>query len=169
MNKLMYDRQCTVEQLQQLLRAVYQQVLERQPFHWEKVGYLAQVERDFLQRKINLRRLIRAVGHSPLYQRLFFQQGGNTRCVERAFQHFLGRLPLSREEVASYHRILVREGLGALVDALLDSEEYRRVFGPNQVPYERHSGIAPISAYLAQRCHDSQHVFMPTLARYQVV
>ena len=166
---LVYDRQCSPEQLQELLRAVYRQLLQRQPYHWEKAHELRALERDFLQRKINLRRLIRAVGHSSLYRRLFFEQGGNTRCVEQAFKHFLGRLPLNREEIATYHRILVKSGLGALVDALVDSDEYRRVFGNTTVPYNRHSGIAPISPYLTQRCHDSHQLFMPMLARYQVI
>ncbi|GAB4215656.1 MAG: hypothetical protein OHK0012_16310 [Synechococcales cyanobacterium] len=162
-----YDRQASVEQLQELLRAVYQQLLERQPYQWERREYLASIEQEFLQKKMNLRRLIRAVGHSPLYRQLFLQGGGNTRCVEQAFKHFLGRIPLNSAEMASYHQILLKSGFNALIDALLDSDEYRQTFGQDRVPTARNHGIAPLSPYLTRRFHDSHHLFMPQVLHWQ--
>jgi phycobilisome core-membrane linker protein len=52
----------------------------------------------------------------------------------------LGRGPSSREEVQNYFSIVSKGGLAALVDALVDSQEYSDYFGEETVPYLRGLG-----------------------------
>jgi phycobilisome core-membrane linker protein len=51
-----------------------------------------------------------------------------------AFRHFLGCRPSSREEVQKYFSIVSSGGLAALIDALVDSQEYSDYFGEETVP-----------------------------------
>lgn len=60
--------------------------------------------------------------------------------IELAFRHFLGRGPSSREEVQKYFSIVSDGGLPALVDALVNSQEYADYFGEETVPYLRGLG-----------------------------
>ncbi|MDX2271769.1 MAG: phycobilisome rod-core linker polypeptide [Cyanobacteriota bacterium] len=159
---LHYERNADSVTLQNLLRATYQQILERQPYQQERRGELAKLEGEFLRGKVGLRRLVRQIGHSHLYQQLFFNAGCNTRCVEQAFKHFLGRAPSHKAEVAGYHSILVKEGLKAMVDAFVDSEEYRLVFGNNTVPHPRSSftSLSPMAYLLSHEINHSHQLAM---------
>lgn len=141
--------------LQNLLRAAYQQLLERQPYQHEKAGELEKIEQDFLRGRIGIKRLVRQIGGSRLYQRLFFSAGCNTRCVEQGFKHFLGRAPASKAEVATYHDILVHHGFQAMVNAFIDSEEYRHHFGNDHLPHPRQrlSGHPPLAYLLTNQMH----------------
>ncbi|MGY2778531.1 phycoerythrin-associated linker protein [Thermostichus sp. MS-CIW-23] len=141
--------------LQNLLRAAYQQLLERQPYQHEKAGELEKIEQDFLRGRIGIKRLVRQIGGSRLYRQLFFSAGCNTRCVEQGFKHFLGRAPASKEEVAAYHDILVHQGLQAMVNAFIDSEEYRHQFGNDHLPHPRQrlSGHPPLAYLLTNQMH----------------
>jgi phycobilisome core-membrane linker protein len=65
-----------------------------------------------------------------------------------AFRHFLGRGPSSREEVQKYFSIVSSGGLAALIDALVDSQEYSDYFGEETVPYLRGLGAE------AQECRN---------------
>ncbi|MFM8276314.1 MAG: phycobilisome rod-core linker polypeptide, partial [Cyanobium sp.] len=55
-------------------------------------------------------------------------------------RHFLGRGISSIEEFRTYFAIVSAKGLSGLVDALVDSMEYARVFGEETVPYLRDLG-----------------------------
>ncbi|TRT80418.1 MAG: photosystem I reaction center subunit X, partial [Microcystis flos-aquae Ma_QC_C_20070823_S18] len=72
----------------------------------------------------------------------------NSRALELAFRHFLGRGPSSREEVQKYFSIVSSGGLAALIDALVDSQEYSDYFGEETVPYLRGLGAE------AQECRN---------------
>jgi hypothetical protein len=163
---LHYERNASQETLQNLLRATYHQLLERQPYHHEKRGELAALEREFLKGKVGLKRLVRQIGQSQLYQQLFFRSGNNQRCVEQACKHFLGRAPISRSEVALYLEILVEKGFNAMIDALLDAEEYRAAFGNNTVPYPRYSfqALPPSAFLLSAYLHQSHPSAMRPMA-----
>ena len=87
-----------------------------------------------------MKEFIRRLGKSPLYRQQFYQPFINSRAVELAFRHFLGRGLSSREEVQKYFAIVSNGGLPALVDALVDSQEYSDYFGEETVPYLRGLG-----------------------------
>ena len=60
--------------------------------------------------------------------------------MELAFRHFLGRGVSSLEEFRKYFSIVSAQGLNGLVDSLVNSMEYARVFGEETVPYLRDLG-----------------------------
>ncbi|PYD23722.1 photosystem I reaction center subunit X, partial [Pseudomonas syringae pv. pisi] len=90
--------------------------------------------------QISMKEFIRALGKSSLYRKEFFDSFSNSRVVELAFRHFLGRGISSLEEFQKYFAIVSQEGLGGLVDTLINSKEYSDYFGEETVPYLRSLG-----------------------------
>ncbi|MFN9606895.1 MAG: phycobilisome rod-core linker polypeptide [Pseudanabaena sp.] len=123
----------------EVVRAAYRQVFERDI----KRAYsqrISDLDSKVKNGEISTKEFIRRLGKSPLYRDQFFLPFINSRAVELAFKHFLGRSPESREEVAKYFAIVSKGGLNALVDALIDSREYSDYFGEETVPYLRGYG-----------------------------
>jgi hypothetical protein len=142
------SRRSTQEERQIALYQIYQQVLERQPLAYERMQ-LAKAEKDFLTDKIGVRRFLKELGPSSLYLNSFYYSVPNMRFLEQCFKHFLGRSPFDRAEIQIYCDILLRQGVTAMITALLDTEEYRKVFGCFTVPYPRQQlGQASPKAYL---------------------
>lgn len=133
---IVVDRHSTPEERQVALRSIYYQVLERQPYEFER-KQLAKAEKDFLSDKIGVRRFLKDLGHSQVYLDSFYHNSSNMKFLELCFKHFLGRAPLGRDEIQVYCEILMHKGVAQLITALLDSEEYRKVFGCFTVPYPR--------------------------------
>lgn len=132
---------------QATIRAAYRQVFERDitRAYSQSNSYL---ESQVKNSDISMKEFIRRLGKSPLYRKQFFEPFINSRALELAFRHFLGRGPSSREEVQKYFAIVSTGGLAALVDALVDSQEYSDYFGEETVPYLRGLGIE------AQECRN---------------
>ncbi|KJH72073.1 phycobilisome rod-core linker polypeptide [Aliterella atlantica] len=124
---------------QEVIKAAYRQIFERDitRAYSQSISYL---ESQVKNGDISMKEFVRRVGKSPLYQKQFFQPFINSRALELAFRHFLGRGPSSREEVQDYFAIVSKGGLPALVDALVDSKEYADYFGEETVPYLRGLG-----------------------------
>ncbi len=124
---------------QEVVKAVYRQVFERDitRAYSQSISYL---ESQVKNGDISMKEFVRRLGKSPLYQKQFFEPFINSRALELAFRHFLGRGPSSREEVQEYFSIVSKGGLAALVDALVDSQEYSDYFGEETVPYLRGLG-----------------------------
>ena len=80
------------------------------------------------------------MGKSPLYRKQFYEGFVNSRVVELATRHFLGRGLSSSEEFRKYFDIVTKGGLSALVDGMVDSQEYSDYFGEETVPYLRGLG-----------------------------
>ncbi|MEM9135812.1 MAG: phycobilisome rod-core linker polypeptide, partial [Cyanobacteria bacterium P01_F01_bin.42] len=123
----------------EVVRAVYRQVFERDitRAYGLNISYL---ESKAKNGEISMKEFIRRLGKSSLYRKQFFEPFINSRALELAFRHFLGRGPSSREEVQKYFSIVSSGGLPALVDALVDSQEYSDYFGEETVPYLRGFG-----------------------------
>ena len=124
---------------QSVIKAAYRQIFERDitRAYSQSISYLeSQVKNGDISMKEFVRRLCKA----PLYRKQFFEPFINSRALELAFRHILGRGPSSREEVQNYFSIVSDGGLGALVDALVDSQEYSDYFGEETVPYIRGLG-----------------------------
>jgi phycobilisome core-membrane linker protein len=124
----------------EVVRAAYRQVFERDISKAYSQVVCPVEATQVRQGQISMREFIRALGRSNEYRRQFYGRFSNSRVVELAFRHFLGRGVSSIEEFRQYFAIVSRKGLGALVDALVDSMEYARVFGEETVPYLRDLG-----------------------------
>ncbi|MBF2080078.1 MAG: phycobilisome rod-core linker polypeptide [Synechococcales cyanobacterium T60_A2020_003] len=131
------SRTSTRDERQAALYQIYQQILERQPYAYERRS-LAKAEKDFLSDKIGVRRFLKELGHSEVYLNSFYHTSTNLKFIESCFKHFLGRAPFNSEEVHDYCNVLLTEGVHHLITAILDSEEYRKFFGCFTVPHARH-------------------------------
>ena len=89
---------------------------------------------------ISTKELIRRLGKTRLYRRLFYEPYNISRIIELAFRNFLGRGLSSIEEFQDHFEVIACHGLPALIDTLLDSEEYADYFGEETVPYLRGLG-----------------------------
>jgi phycobilisome core-membrane linker protein len=121
------------------IRAAYRQVFERDITRAYSLS-ISDLESKVKNCEISMKEFIRRLAKSPLYRRNFFEPYINSRALELAFRHILGRGPSSREEVQKYFAIVSKGGLPALVDALIDSREYADYFGEETVPYLRGLG-----------------------------
>ncbi|MCD8486336.1 MAG: phycobilisome rod-core linker polypeptide [Desertifilum sp.] len=124
---------------QEVVKAAYRQVFERDitRAYSQSISYL---ESQVKNGDISMKEFIRRLGKSPLYRKQFYEPFINSRALELAFRHILGRGPSSREEVQQYFSIISKGGLSALIDALVDSSEYSDYFGEETVPYLRGLG-----------------------------
>jgi phycobilisome core-membrane linker protein len=122
-----------------VVKAAYRQVFERDITRAYSLG-LSDLESKVKNSEISMKEFIRRLAKSPLYRKNFYEPYINSRALELAFRHILGRAPSSREEVQKYFSIVSDGGLPALVDALVDSKEYADYFGEETVPYLRGLG-----------------------------
>jgi hypothetical protein len=158
----------TQEERQLALTQIYYQVLERQPYEFERKK-LAKLEKDFLRDKIGVRRFLKEFGCSDIYLESFYSPSSNVKFLEVCFKHFLGRAIASHEEMRHYDRILTTLGVAKAIHAMLDSEEYRKNFGCFTVPYQRQpERYESPKAYLESRLLNEEHIgqrgrTMPTL------
>jgi phycobilisome core-membrane linker protein len=124
----------------EVIRAAYRQVFERDIVKGYSLEVCPVEATQLRQGQISMREFIRALGRSKEYRRQFYGRFSNSRVVELAFRHFLGRGISSREEFTTYFNIVSAQGLNGLVDCLINSMEYARVFGEETVPYLRDLG-----------------------------
>lgn len=129
----------TTSEKNEVVKAAYRQVFERDIAFAYSQG-ISDLDSKVKNGEISVREFVRRLGLSPLYRDQFFLPFINSRAVELAFRHFLGRSPESREEVAAYFAIVSKGGLAALVNALVNSREYSDYFGEETVPYLRGYG-----------------------------
>ena len=124
---------------QQAVKAAYRQVFERDitRAYSQSISYL---ESQVKNGDISMKEFIRRLAKSPLYRQQFYEPFVNSRVVELAFRHILGRGVSSQEEFQKYFAIVSNGGLAKLIDALVDSQEYADYFGEETVPYLRGLG-----------------------------
>lgn len=161
------------EERQFALRQIYCQVLERQPYAYERRA-LALAEKDFLKNKIGVRRFLKELGHSEVYLNAFYHNASNMKFLELCFKHFMGRAPQNQQEIQVYCDILMKKGVANLITAILDSEEYRKVFGCFTVPYPQQQKyyVSP-KAYLESDILNHEHIaqrgfVVPTIYWHQL-
>jgi phycobilisome core-membrane linker protein len=133
----------------EVIRAAYRQVFERDIVKGYSLEVCPVEATQLRQGQISMREFIRALGRSKEYRRQFYGRFSNSRVVELAFRHFLGRGISSREEFTTYFNIVSAQGLNGLVDCLINSMEYARVFGEETVPSARKLRKAPDGAATA--------------------
>lgn len=152
------SRKSSVEERRAALYQIYRQVLERQPYFYER-QQLAKAEKDFIADKIGVRRFLKELGHSEVYLNAFYHKASNLKFLEWCFKHFMGRAPIDQAEIRFYSDIMMKKGVQAIVTAILDSEEYRKVFGCFTVPYPRQQThyVSP-KAYLETQILNQEYV-----------
>lgn len=123
----------------EVVRAAYRQVFERDITRAYSLS-LSDLESKVKGGEISTKEFIRRLGRSPLYRKQFHDGYVNSRVVELACKHFLGRGLSSPEEFTKYFDILSAKGLVSLVDAMVNSQEYSDYFGEETVPYLRGLG-----------------------------
>ncbi|UNU25840.1 phycobilisome rod-core linker polypeptide [Microcoleus vaginatus] len=128
----------SVEKLE-VIKAAYRQVFERDITRAYSQS-ISDLESKVKNGEISMKEFIRRLGKSPLYRKQFYEPFVNSRAVELAARHFLGRGLSSREEFSKYFAIVTKGGLAALVDAMVYSQEYSDYFGEETVPYLRGLG-----------------------------
>ncbi|MEB3209071.1 MAG: phycobilisome rod-core linker polypeptide [Synechococcus sp.] len=124
----------------EVIRAAYRQVFERDIAKAYSQMPCPVEATQVRQGQLSMREFIRSLGHSKEYRQQFFGRFSNSRAVELAFRHFLGRGISTREEFTRYFDIVSAQGLNGLVDSLINTQEYARVFGEETVPYLRDLG-----------------------------
>ncbi len=130
-----------------VLKAAYRQVFERDI----KRAYaldVSDLESKVKNGEISMKEFIRRLGKSPVYRKQFYDGFVNSRVVELAMRHFMGRGLSSQEEFNKYFAVVSEGGLAALVDAILDNQEYDNYFGEEFVPFLRGLGFE------AQECRN---------------
>jgi hypothetical protein len=92
---------------------------------------------DALRNGATVRDVVRELAKSPEWNERFFNPSegavANQRAVANLYRHILGRQP-DPAGLRMYTEIANRRGLGAVVDGLVDSQEYRQNFGNWGVP-----------------------------------
>lgn len=132
---------------QEAIRAAYRQVFERDITHAYGLA-LTDLESQLRSGQLSMKEFVRHLGKSRLYRREFYEPFTISRVIELACRHFLGRGLSCLEEFQTYFEVISTGGLPALVDALVDTQEYADYFGEETVPYLRGLGLE------AQECRN---------------
>lgn len=129
----------SAEEKKSVIKACYRQVFERdisKGYSLEFLDLESQVKNGF----ITIKEFIRLIGKSSIYRKQFFEPFVNSRVLELAFRHFLGRGLSSLQEFQKYFAVLSSRGLDGLIDSIVNSEEYADYFAEETVPYLRGLG-----------------------------
>jgi phycobilisome rod-core linker protein len=106
-------------------------------FHAFKCDRDLGLESQLRSGQITTRDFIRALLLSRKFRDDFYRCNSNYRIVEQIVGRVLGRPVHGERERIAYSILIGQHGLGALVETLLDSEEYLEAFGYDTVPYQR--------------------------------
>nr|QCI05384.1 gbilisome linker polypeptide [Crouania attenuata] len=136
-----YSEQSDNAKKRQVLRAVYRQIFERDLNTFSIGDEFYSLERAFLFSEMNVKQLVEQLGCSDLYGKEFYQPYPNTKVIELATKHFLGRAPNNQAEIRYYNQILASHGIIPFIKKIVNSSEYMSVFGNCIVPYRRFSTL----------------------------
>ncbi|MEL6815021.1 MAG: phycobilisome rod-core linker polypeptide, partial [Cyanobacteria bacterium J06598_3] len=118
-----------------VILATYRQVFGREVLASERH---AMAETQLSGGLISVREFVRQLAKSRAFRRAYWENLSMTKAAEVIHRRLLGRPTYGRRETNKYYDICGRQGFYALVDALVDSDEYGQAFGDNTVPYERY-------------------------------
>lgn len=95
-------------------------------------------ESQFRGDRTTVRELVRQIAKSQAFRRAYWETLYVTKAAEVIHRRLLGRPTYGRRETNKYYDICGRQGFYALVDVIIDSDEYVNTFGEDTVPYERY-------------------------------
>ena len=118
-----------------IIRGAYRQVLGCEPYSGQ---HLTVAETKLRNREITVREFVRQLAKSNWFRNLYWDKLYITKAIESIHRRLLGRPTYGRAEMNQYYDLCSKQGFYALVDAILDSDEYLETFGEAIVPYERY-------------------------------
>ena len=95
---------------QDVIKAAYRQIFERDIIRAYSLS-VSDLESKVKNGEISMKEFVRRMGKSPLYRKQFYEPFVNSRVVELAARHFLGRGLSSPEEFTKYFDIISEGGL----------------------------------------------------------
>ena len=116
-----------------LIEQAYRQIY----FHAFAVDRDPVLEMRLRSGQITMRGFIRALLLSDKFRNDFYRCNSNYQVVEQLVGRVLGRPVYGDQERIALSILIAQRGLPALVETLLDSEEYLTQFGEDQVPCQR--------------------------------
>nr|QCI06579.1 gbilisome linker polypeptide [Erythroglossum lusitanicum] len=137
--KFVIKSSLSIDEKNIVIKACYRQVFERDISKAYNLKF-TDLESQVKIGRLSIKEFIRYLGKSSIYRKQFHETFVDSRVIEIAFKHFLGRGPSSLEEFKRFFSILSNRGLDGLVDNLLNSQEYADYFGEETVPYLRSLG-----------------------------
>ncbi|MEN9223169.1 MAG: phycobilisome rod-core linker polypeptide, partial [Thermostichus sp. BF3_bins_97] len=120
---------------QAVIRACYQQVYGYVPYEGQR---LTRWEIKLESGEITVKEFVRQLAKSDLFRNKYWSSLYVCKAIEFIHRKLLGRPTYGRQEMNPLFDIASKKGFYAVVDAILDSEEYRQAFGEDTVPYERY-------------------------------
>lgn len=117
------------DQIEQAYRQIF--------FHAFKVDRDPALESQLRSGQITTRDFVRGLLLSRKFRDDFYRCNSNRRMVEQVVGRVLGRPVYGEGERIAFSILIAQHGLSALVDTVLDSEEYLAAFGYDTVPYQR--------------------------------
>ena len=128
---------------QKVIKACYLQVFGREVY----AGQRLTVDEIKLENgEITVREFIRRLAKSDTYRKMYWTPLYVMKAIEYAHRRLLGRPTYGRNETNKYFDIAAKKGFYAVVDAILDTEEYYQTFSEDTVPYERYVTASGYSA-----------------------
>nr|YP_010873186.1 Phycobilisome linker polypeptide [Nemalion vermiculare]WGV34302.1 Phycobilisome linker polypeptide [Nemalion vermiculare] len=125
-----------------VIKACYRQIFQRDITKGYSLSF-SDLESKVKNGQISVKEFVRSLGKSEVYRKQFFEPFVNSRVIELAFRHFLGRGPSSLTEFQRLFAVISQRGLAGLVDNLVNSNEYADYFAEETVPYLRSLGLEP--------------------------
>nr|YP_010338036.1 phycytochrome bilisome core-membrane linker protein [Erythrolobus coxiae]UNJ17621.1 phycytochrome bilisome core-membrane linker protein [Erythrolobus coxiae] len=132
----------STDEKQTVIKAAYRQIFERDISKAYGLS-ISVLESQVKNGELSIKEFVKALGKSSLYRKQFYEPFVNSRVVELAFRHFLGRGLSSLKEFQKFFAILSSQGLNSLIDSIVNSKEYADYFGEETVPYIRGLGEEP--------------------------
>nr|YP_010198008.1 phycobilisome linker polypeptide [Gracilaria multipartita]UAD86424.1 phycobilisome linker polypeptide [Gracilaria multipartita] len=127
------------EEKNNVIKACYRQIFQRDISKAYGLNF-KDLESKVKNGTLSIKEFVRYLGKSYTYRKQFVQPFVNSRVIELAFRHFLGRGTSSLEEFKKYFAVLSSRGLDGLIDNMVNSTEYSDYFGEETVPYLRSLG-----------------------------
>ncbi|TGG90977.1 MAG: hypothetical protein ERJ67_09845 [Aphanocapsa feldmannii 277cV] len=125
----------TAEDNRLLLYQIYKFVLGNP--HLMSAQRDSKLESRFINGQLSVKEFVRHLCKSQLYLDRFFSGCAPYRFIELCFKHILGRAPADQQEIGPAMDVVVRKGVDAAIDHLMNSGEYDMAFGEDVVPYLR--------------------------------
>ena len=123
------------ESLEVAIKAAYRQIFGN--LNLMESERPVDIERRLRNGDISIKEFIRNISKSPIYLNNYFYNISQLRCIELTYKHILGRPPIKQDEIIKSIIVMNDNGFNSQIDSLIDSNEYKELFGDDIVPYMR--------------------------------
>ena len=118
-----------------IIRGAYCQIWGCEPYSGQN---LTVAETKLKNGDLSVREFVRQLAKSKWFRNLYWDNLYITKAIESIHRRLLGRPTYGRSEMNRYYDLCSKQGFYALIDEILDSDEYLAAFDENTVPYERY-------------------------------